>query len=282
MSTATETAQAAFETHLIDVEDLSIRYTRTPNDGKETVVLLSPWPESIYAWWPMWQTLAAEFSLVAFDLPGFGRSQARDNLMGPKAMGVFIPKILTALGLEHPHVVGPDVGTSALLFAAALYPDSAESIQIGGGAAAFPLQTMGLLQQFIDAGSIDPFRSLDPAEVVGGAVKGIPGYTAPEFIVQDYVDSYAGARFAESIAYVQSYPADLEELTDLLPTIQTPVGILAARNDPFLKLADPEHLNDVLPHSRLTILDNTHNAWEESPETYAAEIIAWVTDGYKV
>lgn len=282
MTTTESTALSPFQTHLIDVDDLQIRYTRTPDADKETVVLLSPWPESIYAWWPMWQTLAAEFSLVAFDLPGFGRSQARDDLMGPRAMGAFIPQVLAALGLEHPHIVGPDVGTSALLFTAALSPDSVESIQIGGGAAAFPLETMGLLQQFIDAGSIEPFRGLDPAEVVGGAVRGIPGYTAPDFIVQDYIDSYAGARFAESIAYVQSYPADLEELTDLLPTIDTPVGIIAAKNDPFLRLADPEQLHRVLPHSRLTVLDNTHNAWEESPETYASEIIAWVNDGYKV
>ncbi len=282
MNPTPETADGPFDTSRIQVDGLQIRYTAAPNPGQETVVLFSPWPESLYAWWPMWKILAGEFSLVAIDLPGFGQSEGRSNLMGPKAMGSFIPKILNALGLDHPHLVGPDVGTAALLFTAALFPDSAESVQIGGGAASFPLEATGLLQQFIEAGSIDPFRSVDPAEVAGGAVKSIPGYAAPDFVIQDYVESYKGTRFAESIAYVQSYPADLEELTDLLPTIETPVGILAARNDPFLKLADPEHLNDVLPHSRLTILDNTHNAWEESPETYAAEIVAWVHGGYKV
>ncbi|WP_394768681.1 alpha/beta fold hydrolase [Lacisediminihabitans sp.] len=281
MTIPTDTTRPVFETHLVSVDGLQIRYTTSPHPGTETVVLLSPWPESIYAWWPMWPTLAAEFSLVAIDLPGFGGSEGRADLMSPRAMGLFVPRILAALGLERPHVVGPDVGSSALLFTAALHPDSVSSIQIGGGAASFPLQTMGLLQKFIDAGSIEPFRGLDAAEVVGGAVKSIPGYTAPDFVVQDYIDSYAGSRFAESIAYVQRYPADLDELADLLPTIQTPVGILAARNDPFLKLDDPEYLNAVLPHSTLTVLDNTHNAWEESPEVYAGAIIAWVHVGHK-
>jgi hypothetical protein len=38
--------------------------------------------------------------------------------MSPRAMGDFIPEILAALGLDRVHAIGPDVGTSALLFAA--------------------------------------------------------------------------------------------------------------------------------------------------------------------
>jgi pimeloyl-ACP methyl ester carboxylesterase len=281
MSETTPTTPA-FETRFVTVDGLKIRYTTQLKTDAVTVVLLSPWPESIYAWWPMWAQLADEFNLFAIDLPGFGQSEGRPDLMGPKAMGAFIPRILTALGLEHPHVVGPDVGTAALLFTAARFPDSVESIQIGGGAAVFPLETTGLLQQFIEAESVDPFKALDPAEVAGGAVKAIPGYAPPDFVVQDYIESYAGTRFVDSIEYVRAYPADLAELVQLLPTIQTPVGILAAKNDPFLPLTDPEHVAEEVQHSRLTILDNTHNAWEESPAVYASEIIAWVTDGYLI
>jgi pimeloyl-ACP methyl ester carboxylesterase len=34
--------------------------------------MLSPWPESIFAYLPMWDALAARCSLIAVDLPGFG------------------------------------------------------------------------------------------------------------------------------------------------------------------------------------------------------------------
>jgi pimeloyl-ACP methyl ester carboxylesterase len=228
----------------------------------------------------MWSHLTGSFDLLAVDLPGFGQSDGRPELMSPKAVGSFIPEIIDALKITRPHVVGPDVGTAALLFTAAFHPGSVASIIIGGGAATSPLQTMGLLQQFIEAPSLDPFRALDPAEVAGGAVKSIPGYTPPEFVVDDYVASYSGTRFVESIEYVRAYPTDLAELAGLLPDIQTPVCILAARNDPFLKLADPEKLAEVLPHSQLTVMENSHNAWEESPESYAAAITAWVSSGY--
>lgn len=261
-----------FQTTSAVVDGLTIRYTVQPNPGKDTILLLSPWPESIYAWWPIWPYLAPEHSLATVDLPGFGQSEARPDLMSPKAMGSFIPKILTALELQRPHIVGPDVGTAALLYTAALHPETIARITIGGGAAAFPLQATGLLQQFIEAPNLDPFRQLDPAEIVTGAARSIPGYTAPEFVIDDYINSYTGSRFVDSINYVRSYPEDLANLAPLLSTINTPVHILAAKNDPYLRLTDPEQLHRVLPNSRLTILHNSHNAWEEDPEAYAAAI----------
>jgi uncharacterized protein YmfQ (DUF2313 family) len=44
--------------------------------------------------------------LVAFDLPGFGRSQRKDALMSPRAMGDFIVRAADSFGLDHPHIVG--------------------------------------------------------------------------------------------------------------------------------------------------------------------------------
>jgi hypothetical protein len=51
------------------LDGLTIRYATSPKRRAETVLLLSPWPESIYAYLPSWQTLADNFSLVALDLP---------------------------------------------------------------------------------------------------------------------------------------------------------------------------------------------------------------------
>ena len=40
----------------------------------ETILLLSPWPESLFAWNTLWPRLADAAQLVAIDLPGFGQS----------------------------------------------------------------------------------------------------------------------------------------------------------------------------------------------------------------
>ena len=152
------------------LDGLAIRYATSPKPGAETVVLLSPWPESIYAYLPTWQRLAERFSLVAFDLPGFGRSQGRPDLLSTRAMGEFVIRMISSFDIDVPHVVGPDVGTGALLWAAVTHPEAFSSIVVGAGGATFPLQVDGLLKTFIEAGSIEPFKELDPADVIRQSV----------------------------------------------------------------------------------------------------------------
>jgi pimeloyl-ACP methyl ester carboxylesterase len=257
----------------LDIDGLAIRYVAGGFPAGEPLVLLSPWPESIYAYAPIWPQLASRFALTAIDLPGFGQSDGRPDLYSPRAQADLLPRIVDALGVRSAHAVGPDVATALLLFTEALHPGTFTSIQVGGGAAAFPLQVTGLLKDFIDAPSLDAFAHADPAEVVSGAVRGIPGYDVPDYVVDDYVASYAGTRFVDSIAYVRRYPQELRELASLLSGITPPVHFLAAKHDPFLALDDPYSVAGVLSHGRVTELDNSHNAWEEDPETYATAII---------
>src|SRR4029453_18971573 len=97
------------------IDGLSIRYAESEPQG-EPALLLSPWPESIYAYEPTWARLAQHAHLLAIDLPGFGQSERRGSLLSPRAMGEFIVRVADAFELEQPHVVGPDVGTAASLF----------------------------------------------------------------------------------------------------------------------------------------------------------------------
>jgi len=55
-------------------------------------------------------------------------------------MSEFVIRVADAFGLENPHVVGPDIGTSAGLFAAASSPGRLRSLVVGSGGAAVPLQ----------------------------------------------------------------------------------------------------------------------------------------------
>src|ERR1700745_3973244 len=76
----------------IPVDGLSVRYAEGGQDGPDAI-LMSPWPESVYAFEPAWPHLAAAAHLVAIDPPGFGGSDYRQALMNPKAMGHFILNI---------------------------------------------------------------------------------------------------------------------------------------------------------------------------------------------
>ena len=103
------------------IDGLSIRYAQG-GIGPQHVMLLNPWPESVFAFEQAWPRLAKAAHLVA-DLPGFGGSKRREGLMNPKAMGDFIVRIADALDLDKPPAVSPDIGTSATLFAASAHPD---------------------------------------------------------------------------------------------------------------------------------------------------------------
>ncbi len=68
------------------IDGLTIRFAQSEDRG-DHALLLSPWPESLLAFEPMWARLAEYAHLVAIDLPGFGHSQRRDALLSPRAMG---------------------------------------------------------------------------------------------------------------------------------------------------------------------------------------------------
>jgi pimeloyl-ACP methyl ester carboxylesterase len=47
--------------------------------------------------------------LIAVDLPGFGYSERRDDLLSRRPMGEFVVRLADAFGLDQPHAVGPDI-----------------------------------------------------------------------------------------------------------------------------------------------------------------------------
>src|SRR5262245_14416142 len=83
------------------IDGVSIRYVES-EPGDTDALLLSPWPESVFAYEPTWSRLAEKTHLVAIDLPGFGRSERKDILLSPRAMGEFIVRAADAFGLDHP------------------------------------------------------------------------------------------------------------------------------------------------------------------------------------
>jgi len=113
------------------IDGVRIRYADSDDTAKPVVLLTSPWPESVYAFTSMWVMLSEHARLFAVDLPGFGASERRDDLLSPQAMGGFLAQLITGAELGRVHLVAPDVGTSAALFAAAAYPELLASVVVG-------------------------------------------------------------------------------------------------------------------------------------------------------
>jgi pimeloyl-ACP methyl ester carboxylesterase len=261
------------------IDGLSIRFAES-EDRDDHALLLSPWPESLLAFEPTWSRLTEQAHLVAVDLPGFGHSQRRDALLSPRAMGEFVIRLADAFGLAQPHVVGPDIGTGASLFAAAKDPGRFRSLVVGSGGSAFPLQLGGVLKDWVEARDLDGYRSTDPRQIVAGALANIERYPLPDFVREDYLSSYEGDRFVESMRYVRTYPTELPILRDLLPDIQTPVQIIAGERDTAVPPVNAEFLHGRLPKSKLDVIDAGHFTWEDGADEYAALVTSWWGGGH--
>jgi pimeloyl-ACP methyl ester carboxylesterase len=86
---------------------------RDGREGRRTGGAFSQWPESIFAFVSVWPGLTRQFEVLAIDLPGFGRSEARDDLLRRRR-------------------------PPSILFAAVARPDLLGSLTGGAGASTYP------------------------------------------------------------------------------------------------------------------------------------------------
>jgi pimeloyl-ACP methyl ester carboxylesterase len=276
MSRAIVDEQLPFDVAWRPIDGLNVRYA-TGGTGHESVILLSPWPESIFAFAQVWDGLAKQFNVLAIDLPGFGRSEGRDDLFAPQKMGAFITKMIDAFGLTSVHAVGPDVGTPSLLFASLARPELFRSLIVGAGASTYPLVVEGNLKAVIEAAALPP---LNAGAVIERFLGSIRGDAVPRFVRDDYLASYEGDRLTRSAAFVRAYPNDLAALAPRLASIEVPIAIVVGRNDPYGLARDAALLRERLPHARLDVLEAGHCVWEERAPEFESIVTEWVRGGF--
>lgn len=261
------------------IDGLRIRYAKNDKRSGAQILLLSPLPESLLAFLPTWDIFAEMGPVIAVDLPNFGLSDTRPDLAAPEPLGEFVIRVVKEFRLNQPHVVAPDVGTPACLFAAANHPGTFKSMVIGSGATDHT-DIGGILDEIVNAPSLEPFKNLTGEQFVRGATANMTKYRLPDFALQDYVASYAGDRFWDAVAFIRSYPESLPRLAKRLPEIQTPCQITVGRSDPFVPVSNAEGLHRGLQKSKLNVLECGHFAWEDAAAEYGKLAREFIAGGY--
>jgi pimeloyl-ACP methyl ester carboxylesterase len=248
-----------------------VRYADTKTESDTVVLMLAPWPETLWAYRRIWGQVTAVGRVVALDMPGFGHSDQPEELIAPDAMGGFLARLIDEWDLGAPHVVGPDVGTAAALFLAARAPERVTSLTLGGA-----------LQGVIEAPSLDDVRQLDARGNISAADESAAPQALEPEVHEDYVSAYDLGRFAESARFVRHYPIQNQALRDLLPSIRTPAQVVAGDHDDIVPWSNNQYLADTLPNSgQAHALDAGHYAWEEAASEYGRLVAEWVAGGYK-
>jgi pimeloyl-ACP methyl ester carboxylesterase len=274
-------ATAQINTYFRVCDGVRVRFADTKADADVTVLMIAPWPETVWAFRRVWNTVASAGRLIAIELPGFCHSDGRADLISPPGAGAFLARLISEWQLGAPHIVGPDVGTAAALFLASTSPELVTSLTLGGGAVRHPIDVAGALKNIIEAPSLDVVRGLDARTNIGLSVEAAASIASEPEVHEDYVSAYDLGRFAESARFVRHYPEQNAVLAELLPSIETPTQILGGRDDQLVPWSNNQYLHDHLPNSELHALDAGHFAWEEAPEEYGRLIAEWVGGGYR-
>jgi len=260
-----------------EIDGLSIRYAKAGTANGIPIVLTAPWPESIYSYHRLAPRLAEKHHIILIDLPGFGLSQSRPDVMAPETMGNFIVRLLKKFGISRTHAVALDVGTPAILFTASKQPELFESLVIGGGAMRTDLaegalkdlifSTTGYLSE-IGADGVKPY--LEQAALL-----------TPAAIIGDFRAASSGHRLDEATQYVRGYIQDNPKLEPMISRIKTPTLIIAGKNDKIVPPVNGQFLADRLPNNRYILLDAEHRIWEEASKEFIETIDSWFDKDYR-
>lgn len=263
---------------ITEIDGLFIRYAKAGISDGIPILLTSPWPESIYSFHRLVPHLAEEHQLLLVDLPGFGLSQSRFDVMSPEAMGDFIIKLLDHFGIGRSHAVALDVGTPAILFTASKQPELFESLVIGGGAMR-PDLADGPLKDLI----FSPTGSLTTIGADG--VKSYLEQAAvltPAPVIEDFRVASSGRRLEDATQFVRGYIQDSPKLEPLLSEIKIPAMIIGGKNDKIVPPVNGQFLAERLPNNRNILLDAEHRIWEEASKEFNETIALWFNKDYRI
>ncbi len=261
-----------------------IRLAQAGPADAPTVVLLSPFPESILSFVGSWEALTASYRVTAIDLPGFGASEGDRNDMTPAAQGELLGQILDDLDLSDIHLVGPDVGMAAAL-SYALRPNHRLASMVVGHSVGAPgplklatlinlMSRLGFLRwntALLGAGPLIAFTS------TFGAIR--HRYNPTQ--VDDFKRAYSGRAF-EVIQWFANLRGNGEALAQQVSAIDIPTQIFWGELDALFDVSNAHHLHEAMPNSAVQIFPEAgHLSWADQPEMFTKMINDWITTGHR-
>lgn len=111
-------------------------FYRTAGTGNQTIVLLHGIPTNSFLWMSILPELAENFTVIAPDMLGFGKSgrATREELTLPK-QAEHLVALLDALDIDSAHIVGHDLGGGVAQIMAVHHPERVNSFVVLDGVA---------------------------------------------------------------------------------------------------------------------------------------------------
>lgn len=265
------------------IDGTKIRCAEGGKQDGPVVLLLSPLPQSILCFDPIWTRLGEHCRLVALDLPGFGRSDGGMEFMSFVAQSRFLDKFVQTLGLKQIHIIGPDVGMAAALHYAIHRKHDIASLLIGDGPGILPTVNGSIINKGVDSAFWRMvFRIAGAQALVEGSYRlACANYVPSTAEVADYVASYDG-RVGPVTHWFKTYPENLATVDPHLASLDLPVQIFWGELDIFLLADNGRRLQQRLKRSQLRVFERCgHYSYEDKADEFAEMVLSWVQGGYR-
>jgi pimeloyl-ACP methyl ester carboxylesterase len=231
------------------------------------LLLHSAYGDAAFSWSRIWEELAAEYRVIAPDMPGFGASQAPKGMSLSTLAGA-LRELLDQLGVARAAVVGNSFGASAAIGLADLHPECVERLVLVNGTT---LQSVpGFLERAVAIPPLDRAISAMFYRASFGhkAIQSAFPHASPEELSRIYarVDQEGPANFETVKGCVLNSEARK-------PSVTAPVRVLWGADDRFTPLGVARRLCKSLPGAELvTIKRAGHLPQWDQPREFVARL----------
>jgi pimeloyl-ACP methyl ester carboxylesterase len=207
------------------------------------VLLLHGWGGTIESWAPVYEALRRAHTVYAFDLPGFGASGLPLNPWGSADYAQLILKAMDHLKLDTPHLIGHSFGGQVTIRLASTHPERVGKLVLvaSAGMRRRPKLTTRLKRAAARLGRC--------VATYGGKM-GEPLRDAIYRRVQSQDYARAGAMRPTLVKVVN------EDVSRLLPQIQSPTLLVWGERDPDVPLAAGRTMERLIPQAQLVVFEN--------------------------
>jgi pimeloyl-ACP methyl ester carboxylesterase len=253
----------------VEVEGLQIAFERA-GSGPPVVLLQGFVGDALSTWSHQIDDLSDEFTVVAWDAPGAGRSSDPPDSFRLPDYADCVASFCRALELTRPHMVGLSFGGALAIEVFGRHPSVPRSLVLAGAYAGWagslePEETDARLSQCLR------LADLPAAEFADAMVASMFSPSAPVEAVET-LSAGMRARHAAGFRVMARSSAEAD-LRGVLPRVNVPALLLYGDQDVRAPLRVAEAMHAAIPGSRLVVLPGVgHVSSAEHPTLFNQEV----------
>jgi pimeloyl-ACP methyl ester carboxylesterase len=259
----------------VEIAGLRIAYERA-GEGPPVVLLHGFVGDARSTWQRQIDDLSDEFTVVAWDAPGAGRSSDPPESFRMTDYTACLAGLVDALGFRRAHIVGLSFGGALALEFYRQHPTTVTTLVLAGAYAGW---AGSLPSDIVEQRLEQSLQSsqLPPTQFVARMLPTMFSPSAPRERVNEFAASVS--EFHPTGFRAMALASAEADLRDVLPRVHVPTLLLYGDEDVRAPLHVAEALRAAIPTSRLVVLSGVgHASSVEAAEQFNVEVRAFLRE----